>query len=334
MPKSVSETYPELFHYTGIDGLMGILRSQTIWATHAAFLNDTHEIIAFRSMLSPLLRRAVANGISERIRRDPAIEEAINQDGGQERVIANISSMLDSSIYKILLGSQKESRLFEPYIASFCSPDSADIAQHGLLSQWRGYGPNGGYAIVFDSSALEALLREEHDAWRYHLILADAVYSSHEDAVVPEEFKEDMEKISTAISKFIDSDLNESELDDTFRPILHSALRYKHWGFHEEREVRIVAMPTDVNRLEKGDALVNNEQKKPRRYFTRGGMAVPFIELFDGITSLPEKPLPVARIIVGPHNDQARRRRALEIYLNQHLPHIEVSASEIPYVAL
>lgn len=334
MPKNVSETYPELFHYTGIDGLMGILRSHTIWATHAAFLNDTHEIIAFRSMLSPLLRRAVTDGISERVQRNPKEEGLINRSGGKERVIADISSALDSGIYDILLGSRTESRLFEPYIASFCTPASVDIAQHGLLSQWRGYGTDGGYAIVFDSSGLEALLREEHGRWRYHLILTDAVYSSHKDAIVPEEFTEDMEIISTAIKKFIGSGLQESELDDTFRPILHSALRYKHWGFYEEREVRIVAMPTDVNRLDKGDALVNKEQKKPRRYFVRGGMAIPFVELFEGITSFPEKPLPVSRIIVGPHKDQTRRRRALEIYLNQHLPHIEVSASEIPYVAL
>lgn len=334
MSEKVSEAHPELFHYTGIEGLMGIIKSQTIWATHAAFLNDTHEILTFRPLLLDLLRRAVTAGISERIRQYPAEIGVIDQSGGKEHVIDDMSSALVNGMYDILLGSHKDTRLFEPYIASFCTPATTEVAQHGLLSQWRGYGLKGGYAIVFDSSGLETLLNEEHKKWKYYALLADVVYSSHEEAIVPAEFEEDMKQLSTAIGQFIESRAHWPALEPTFVPLLNSALRYKHRGFHEEREVRIVAMPTDVCRLGEGVALVNNETAKPRRHFARGGMAVPFIELFEGITELPNKPLPIVRTIVGPHRDQALRRRALEIYVNQHLPHVEVSASAIPYAAL
>jgi hypothetical protein len=37
MPKSPPE---ELYHYTGIHGLKGIVESQTLWATHYKYLND------------------------------------------------------------------------------------------------------------------------------------------------------------------------------------------------------------------------------------------------------------------------------------------------------
>jgi hypothetical protein len=40
----VSEQYPTLFHYTTESGLYGILRSQQLWATHYAYMNDSEEL--------------------------------------------------------------------------------------------------------------------------------------------------------------------------------------------------------------------------------------------------------------------------------------------------
>jgi hypothetical protein len=34
-----------LYHYTGIAGLMGIVDSRAIWASHAYYLNDSKEIL-------------------------------------------------------------------------------------------------------------------------------------------------------------------------------------------------------------------------------------------------------------------------------------------------
>jgi hypothetical protein len=31
---------------------------------------------------------------------------------------------------------------------------NSDVAEHGLLSQWRAYGKQGGYAVAFDTSRL------------------------------------------------------------------------------------------------------------------------------------------------------------------------------------
>lgn len=45
--KTVYEEYSELMHYTTADGLMGIVTSKTLWATHARFLNDSEEVIGF-----------------------------------------------------------------------------------------------------------------------------------------------------------------------------------------------------------------------------------------------------------------------------------------------
>ena len=37
--------HPELYHYTNLDGLKGILSTKSLWATHFANLNDSTEVI-------------------------------------------------------------------------------------------------------------------------------------------------------------------------------------------------------------------------------------------------------------------------------------------------
>jgi hypothetical protein len=53
--ENVSDVYKRLFHYTTWNGLMGILDSHSLWATHYKFLNDSSEIILFKDKLLELL---------------------------------------------------------------------------------------------------------------------------------------------------------------------------------------------------------------------------------------------------------------------------------------
>jgi hypothetical protein len=49
-------------------------------------------------------------------------------------------------------------------LTSFCGVANSVISESGLLSQWRGYGIDGGYAIVFDTKALKALVAQEKES--------------------------------------------------------------------------------------------------------------------------------------------------------------------------
>jgi hypothetical protein len=41
-----SDTLPEdLYHDTDVGGLMGILTTANLWATHVSFLNDSREVL-------------------------------------------------------------------------------------------------------------------------------------------------------------------------------------------------------------------------------------------------------------------------------------------------
>lgn len=332
MPATVAETYREVFHYTGIHGLTGILQSQTLWATHAAFLNDGAEIKAFQGRLTGVLRPGVAKGIDELLQRVPSKRSLVDEHGGREKTVDELTAMISNSMYKVLLGTREGRPISDLYVTSFCKSATSEIAQHGLLSQWRGYGQNGGYAIVFDTAELESLLREEHEKWRYPLIWADAVYSSQSDEEIREELGDDMDQLSLAVAETVLEGWSPEPLAKTFGPLLRCACRYKHWGFHEEREVRIVAMPTNSDLLTYETLSERTEVIKSRRSFLRGGTAIPCIHLFEGITRLPEKPLPVTRIIVGPHPEKERRRRALEFLLREHRINVPVTVSDIPYV--
>lgn len=70
--------------------------------------------------------------------------------------------LFDRDLKKFVRGFEEaQGRATDHYVVSFCKASDAWGSQHGLLSQWRGYGLDGGYAIVFDRERLGALLEQE-----------------------------------------------------------------------------------------------------------------------------------------------------------------------------
>ncbi len=122
-----------LYHYTGAGGLKGIFDSNTLWATDAEFLNDARELQFGRDeMLAVLAEYA-----------EELFPAARPFDGGEqysraEVVRSAIAYLLDTG------GRQQGDGV---YVSCFC--EAGD-----LLSQWRGYGAGGGYALGFDVGAL------------------------------------------------------------------------------------------------------------------------------------------------------------------------------------
>lgn len=336
MANLLHEDYPELFHYTGINGLAGIIKSQTLWATHPLFMNDTTELIQFKVRFHDILQPVVNNFISE-MDKTPASRTAMNKRGGNKKVLAEINGFIEDMYEFTFLGTQHERAFAEPFVVSFCTTDNIEVKQHGLLSQWRGYGQEGGYAIEFDTELLSKLLIQEAEKWQpgYDLFAGNVVYSNEADKKISEEFGEDIKKMSSHFRTFLGNGDQES-LGAIYNSLVKCACRYKHWGFHEEKEVRIIAIPPnkDVFQLlvdeRKAKGLIT--ERVERRHFVRMGTPVPCIHLLDGITHLPDSPLPITRIIVGPHRDKQKRKHAVESLLSRYQLNIPVTVSEIPYV--
>jgi len=342
MPKPLAEQHPELVHYTSAAGLAGILQSQTLWATHYAFLNDATEVKYWlKSRFPEHLRAIVKRHLKELGTQHQAYIDLFTKYGSESEIIDQLpNTILDFTLDRLLLGSKGGYEpMAEPYIISFCTVENVNerVYKNGLLSQWRGYGQEGGYAIVFDTLGLSELLDKVAIQWSggCELFGGDIVYASEKDGRYLEEFGDHLSKIEEFYLDHLNRIPEPRNQSKIFAALMWCACRYKHWGFEEENEVRFVIIPNsnEVNKIAREDGITVNEI--PRKHYDRSGKNIPFIELFEGITSPPTITLPIKRIIVGPSgnpDEKTKRVRSVEILLNQHRIEAEVSASEIPYI--
>ena len=126
-----SQMSKTIYHYTGGSALKEIMSGGKIWASDAEFLNDSQEMNFGRDNLLE------------------GLEELASGSGGKSwtgsgvcrgDVVRDAARSLESRLTLV----NKDP--YAVYVACFCG--------HGdLLSQWRGYGADGGYAIGFRPEA-------------------------------------------------------------------------------------------------------------------------------------------------------------------------------------
>lgn len=309
--RRVSDEHDELMHYTSAAGLAGILSSQSLWASHTSFMNDEQELKLFFDKRLPQI-----------------IHEEYSQVG--KSVIPEDIEYVASTLAKII--GQSTLKINQTYLFSLCAPHSHSIRKNGLLSQWRGYGTDGGYAIIFDGRRIEELLKKEFDTYDYQYGAFSDVYyfdASHPNPIPPE-IKQAEETLRQRISKFIAAP-SQSVMEPSYNATTILSCLYKHSGFSEEREVRIIAIPTHSS--VRADGGPGQKPKKTPKAFVRDGTLVPYVELLSSQECCPEhERLPMKRIIVGPHRDKMRRKEAVEIMLRELDISVEVEISEIPYI--
>ena len=322
VPK-VSEAHPHLYHYTTGAGLHGIVESRALWATNVFFLNDSSEYVGFVERRLPLL---IEQGIRAQVvaswgGRAPDPTREFEVALGAE--VARLQQVFGDFLAKI--GTH--------YIASFCSASTPDATADGLLSQWRAYGPDGGYALVFDTAAMESLLADEMRDYLYHFaIWGDIEYYDGLDeqkAALPETVSNER-IVRDAFSRLHERGAAPAVLEPALEPLLRLACTHKHHGFREEQEVRIVVVPP--GRPDEVETWDKHRPVRPLRFVNRGGTLVPHIELFARDDRLAAAQLPIRRVIVGPHRDQRRRVRAVELLLAANGVEAAVTASGIPYI--
>lgn len=319
-----SKKYPELYHFTTGAGLQGVLRDCRLHSTHIEFLNDASEKIALLG--SALLESEIVRITTTypRPKEWPPQFRDLSETELQNRL---------REIFKTAVEG-----IAEIYVTSLSIPHSS-WGNNGLLSQWRGYGQDGGYAIVFDTEGLQHLIGKEHDIYKHEYIDVNPVrYLEDSDAddgtfgiVMAMEglmFEDEAE-----LNKLLGGpDIAASDHDRSLEIHLGRYLLriyaslHKNSGFMEEREARIVTVPRQsAGSGEKGF------KTKVRKFKEKAGLLVPYIELFDELSSGVK--LPIKRIIVGPHPDQKKRERSVRLLLEELEITVEdVVLSKIPYI--
>lgn len=205
---------PVIYHYTAAPGLLGILGGGSLRATNIAFLNDSAEYyLSLERIQSALDRFARAEG-------------------------RGLGAFLDGMGQRL---REATHRIPEVYVVSFSR--AAD-----LLSQWRGYGEvESGYAVGFDIRALTEGLRQAG------ALLVPCVYEAEaQDAFADDLVRTVADLWCRASGGSTDGDGAAALLDEAFGRLAWFAALFKHPGFAEEQEWRLVSLlaPDQADRLE------------------------------------------------------------------------------------
>jgi hypothetical protein len=122
--QSNKERIDFLYHYTDLNGFLGIFNTNSLWASNAFFLNDSSEINYGLNLSYPLFNEFYLSIKSEKAKE------------------------ILKKFHENYVGFVLNSNLF---LISFC--ESGD-----LLSQWRGYAPNNdGVSVRFNLPVMRTL---------------------------------------------------------------------------------------------------------------------------------------------------------------------------------
>jgi hypothetical protein len=234
MPRLITQEYSELLHYTTAGGLTGILGSGSLWASHASFLNDGEEITHFfNARLPSLASDAIRNFITQNL-ADLSLARRIESEGGVDAVVQKAVDYATRPIRDATL------KFNQPFIFSMSGPNGDRVARNGLLSQWRGCGGDGGYAIVLNSEKSDRLLKQEGQTRHYQFAQWGDVYyygAANDRQPSSEEVAQYEETIRKGVVANAQGQQPET-VDDLYDAVTSLACLFKHWGFAEEQEVR------------------------------------------------------------------------------------------------
>lgn len=197
-----------LYHYTGIRGLLGIVDSRVVWASHIYYLNDSKEILHACEVLGRLLAKNEDVG-------DAAEREFTKQFGEW-------------------LGSFRRDA-FHIFVFSLSEEPS-------LLSQWRSYTPHGkGVSLGFSAAALNHILTKT--GFR----IAQCLYTNPEHEELMRSLLERMlitfrqRQPNLDASKAHPSQKYHPFLEEFRNDLLQILAIVKHSAFREEKEWRVVS---------------------------------------------------------------------------------------------
>ena len=284
---------PILYHYTTQVGLLGILKSRELWATHTQYLNDRQEYLQ------------AADGVKAEIAKRLA-----NSSGEHQRILLDMQAGIAG---------------IESMNVCVCS-----FSEDGdSLSQWRAYGgPSSAFAIGFKSNELRAIAtsensylapcryREEEHQEVISTLITEIVERNGRrlcvgEQLIEDDFTKQFERVLAEDIKLLTprgGDLG--ALLHRFGPLI------KHESFFAEKEWRIITRPLACT-LE--------------RFGFREGrsMLIPYYGLQ---LSKSDGQMPIEEILVGPTPNMERSCGAVKGLLFKHdLKDVEITPSKVPY---
>jgi hypothetical protein len=304
-----------LYHYTTINGLVGITSKHSLWASDVRFMNDASELFYATELISDVIAEAFSNVTSEVLK-------------------------------SVLPNRRGVGNWFEygtsPFVTCFCE-------EGDLLSQWRGYrAGETGYSLGFDFSYLS------HDL-PPSIFLAKVVYDEGEQRRTAREVVETwLVTAASLLSKQGNRPEGLFPYPAIFGlqdALTAHHLCFKHPAFAEEREWRLIKLVNprgesrllDYQRMEKRFGIQMPEhvttvaqaeaEGTPPNFRPSPIGLVPYVELrLKDRAGVFVGRLPLWEVVQGPTPTSELSRGSLETYLEScgYGPHAHVTASRIP----
>lgn len=201
----------KLYHYTTLDGLMGIIQTNTLYASDAMFLNDSSELQYGKELIS--------ESINHLIDKQDFQTTYYGGFGDKEVDLLNrVIKQLSKATFKDI------------YITCFTT-------ESDILSQWRGYSNNSGVRIGFKRDTL--------------LESFDNVFLSVINYNRKSQLKQIEETLGILLTYAVHGDgkdMPESDVELLPQAMVDILLSYvssfKNNAFKEEREYRLICSPS------------------------------------------------------------------------------------------
>jgi hypothetical protein len=257
-----------LSHYTTSEAAEKILSSELIWATEYNSTNDPTEFLYAMHELTIESLKIVRFFDREKQFKLDDIE--LN------------SELLRGEIMKRLdLLSDQSDGYNSVYISSF-SIDSVENSDRGILSMWRAYARDG-YCINFHQRMISNLIFDEKHNFSYNLFEMRPVnygidkFSSDFKNIARQQAYRIMVSLSREGYKFdLRSFANKICSENIFlRDIAIFCATHKHPDWKDEREFRIIAMPSNLSKR----TIISLETKNKTIY--KRGFKKRYIKLFE-----------------------------------------------------
>lgn len=321
---------PLVWHYTNGPGLISILRSHTLWATSAAFLNDRHEVqLGGRLMAARAAERATGERRRDLQQRLQRLTEDTFGPAASRFYILSASRLWDSLAMWRLYGGAEESyavglAMTEPLAVLGGSERQADGPVPGLFLQRHSWAPVR-YAHGEQVELVDGVL-DAAEA-RFEELRALGVGPDE----LPDERGEEQGAVRSRIEQ-LDPRIP-AKMAELVEELQQALLLIKHPGFIDERETRYsLIMQTHPEFSEARAA-----EDSALCYRATGYGIAPYLRLtgagpdLDGLSPIA-RPLPVRAVAISPSpngavaSDSVRRLLAASGY--GELP---VLRSEIPF---
>lgn len=320
-----------LYHYTSLEGLLGILEDQKIWATHVRYLNDFSELKnAFEQQHIEHLVRSLL----------PAIADKVTGEFTAPFLIAEES--------------------YDVFVASFTHDEvnerDSNLLPGDRLSQWRAYaGNSSGFSLGFDPRGLmQGLRRSRVNSGHAIASLLRCKYSNAEKMQIAKKIGEGRSKIIDDVLKMYLDEFQRQEKREPdqaeghmlkSRALSHvlgaaatdyylQAAGFKSPSFSEEHEWRIACFTVREKLLQEQTASPDDPIIRFR--CGRFGMT-PYVDFPVDLRSADS---PLRRIVVGPgpHSEESvnavkllLRSKGVAVRGKNSAEGVEIKRSEIPY---